>query len=221
MISNRFHETAKSLSVICALSLLVGCAREESEVCVNEAPGFLITNVMLIDGSGSPAIAADVRVSDGLIAETGQLSACQGEMVVAGGGQVLAPGFIDTHSHADGSIFDRPDALPVVSQGITTIVVGQDGGSWYPLVDFYTRFEASPATVNIASYVGHNTLRMEVMGEDGFMDNVNRVSGWLRTSSRRTPSENRAIPSTRCGRRWRALTATWRSALNEPTRRVR
>ena len=87
-------------------------------------------------------------------------------MVVDGSGLTLAPGFIDTHSHADSLIFERPDALATVSQGITTAVVGQDGGSPYPLTDFFAQLEESPATINIASYVGHNTLRSEVLGED-------------------------------------------------------
>jgi N-acyl-D-amino-acid deacylase len=133
---------------------------------LNEAPGFLLTNVQVIDGSGSPAFPARVRIRDGLIAEVGLLEACSGESVIDGGGKALAPGFIDTHSHADSLIFDRPDALAAVSQGITTVIAGQDGDSYYPLADFFSRLAESPATVNIASYVGHNTLRGEVLGED-------------------------------------------------------
>jgi N-acyl-D-amino-acid deacylase len=86
--------------------------------------------------------------------------------VVDGGGQTLTPGFIDTHSHADRHLMEYLDALPVISQGITTIIAGQDGGSPYPLADFFGQLEATPAVVNIASYIGHNTLRSEVMGED-------------------------------------------------------
>jgi N-acyl-D-amino-acid deacylase len=122
--------------------------------------------VQVIDGSGSPAISASVRIRDGLISQIGSLDACAGEATVDGDGQTLAPGFIDTHSHADSLIFEHPDALSAVSQGITTVVVGQDGGSAYPLADFFTQLEEAPATVNVASYVGHNTLRSEVLGED-------------------------------------------------------
>ncbi|MFQ5459244.1 MAG: amidohydrolase family protein, partial [Anaerolineae bacterium] len=86
--------------------------------------------------------------------------------MIDGGGQTLTPGFIDTHSHADGDIFSHPEALVVVSQGITTVVVGQDGGSPYPLNEFLSKLEENPATVNVASYVGHNTLRSEVLGDD-------------------------------------------------------
>ena len=142
-----------------------GCSQEDTVVCAGDS-GFLITNVQVIDGSGSPAAPADVRITDGIITEVGSLQVCEGEKVVDGGGQTLAPGFIDTHSHADGLILKNTDALAAVSQGITTVVVGQDGGSPYPLADFYSRFDETPATINIASYVGHNTLRSEVLGED-------------------------------------------------------
>ncbi len=147
-------------------SMFLACTQEEATVCRNDRPGFLITNVDIIDGSGTAAFAGSVRVNDGLIANIGDLARCEGEIVVDGGGQTLTPGFIDTHSHADGDIFDFRDALPVISQGITTIIAGQDGGSHFPLSDFFSRLEETPATVNVASYVGHNTLRYEVMGED-------------------------------------------------------
>jgi len=153
------------IGLIAAVAL-AGCAQEEAPLCINDAQGYLISNVMILDGSGTPTIAGSVRVTDGMIAAVGDVSACEGETVVDGGGQMLAPGFIDTHSHADSNIFERPDALPVVSQGVTTIVVGQDGDSPYPLAGFYEEIEAAPATVNVASYVGHGTLRANVMGED-------------------------------------------------------
>jgi N-acyl-D-amino-acid deacylase len=157
----------KTLPAHLLVALALGaCSQEEVTVCRNDPPGFLITNVEIIDGSGSPAFAGGVRINDGLVADIGDLEPCEGETVVDGGGQTLAPGFIDTHSHADRDIFEHSDALPVVSQGITTIVVGQDGGSPYPLNDFFSKFEETPATVNVASYVGHNTLRENVLGDD-------------------------------------------------------
>lgn len=146
--------------------VLGGCAQDETPACMNDAPGFLISNVQIIDGTGSPAFAASARIRDGRISEIGSLEACQNEAIVDGDGQVLAPGFIDTHSHADGLIFEHPDALAAISQGITTVIVGQDGGSPYPLSEFYSRLEESPPSLNVASYVGHNTLREEVLGED-------------------------------------------------------
>ena len=143
---------------------LISCGEDRG--CASNSLGFLLTNVVVIDGSGSAAISADVRVNDGLIADVGNLTRCSGETVVDGGGHTLAPGFIDTHSHADSLIFEHPDAPSAVSQGITTVVVGQDGDSPYPLADFYSRLEEMPVSVNVASYAGHNTIREIVLGED-------------------------------------------------------
>jgi len=152
--------------VVTLLVAMAGCAQEDTQTCAGEAPGFLITNITVIDGSGAPGVAASVRITAGLIAAVGDLAACEGETIVDGGGKSLAPGFIDTHSHADGLLLAQTDALAAVSQGITTVIVGQDGGSPYPLADFYAQLDETPATINVASYIGHNTLRSEVLGED-------------------------------------------------------
>jgi len=154
------------LAVVISSTGLIGCGESGSPACANEPPGFLITNVEVIDGSGSAAFSASVRITDGLIADIGDLAPCDRETVVDGGGHTLGPGFIDTHSHADTLIFEHPDALSAVSQGITTVVVGQDGDSPYPLAEFYSHLENAPATVNVASYTGHNTIRELVLGED-------------------------------------------------------
>jgi len=127
----------------------------------------LIVGARLIDGTGAPARSASLRFNDqGLIVAIGELELIPGERVVDAAGLVLAPGFIDTHSHHDRGLFEELQALAVVSQGITTIVVGQDGGSSHPLSAFFERLETEPPAVNVASYSGHNTLREKVMGDD-------------------------------------------------------
>ena len=130
-------------------------------------PGLAITNARIVDGDGTPAVSGTVRVVDGRIAEAGpDVVPRSADTVLDAGGSVVAPGFIDTHSHADFDLLERLDATAAVSQGITTLVVGQDGGSHHPLADFRARLEAAPATVNVASFAGHNTFRELVMGED-------------------------------------------------------
>ena len=79
---------------------------------------------------------------------------------------MLAPGFIDTHSHIDWKLFKPPEALEAVSQGITTAVIGQDGGSPFPLLDFRMRLLDRPVALNLASYSGHNTIRAHVLKDD-------------------------------------------------------
>lgn len=127
---------------------------------------WLIRDVLIVDGTGSSSFPGSVRVANGIITAVGELRPASGESVVEGGGQVLAPGFIDTHSHADGEIRERREALAAVSQGITTIVIGQDGFSHVPLADWFETQEARPAAVNVASFAGHNTLRNKVLGDD-------------------------------------------------------
>ena len=147
--------------------LLAGLVLVWSGCGTGGPPGLAVTGARIVDGTGSPAFPGTVRIVDGRIAEVGaDTTPLSGDTVLDAEGLVLAPGFIDTHSHAASNLFERPDATAAVSQGITTLVVGQDGGSPHPLADFRTRFEGSPATVNVASYVGHNTLRELVMGED-------------------------------------------------------
>ncbi|WP_083421783.1 serine hydrolase [Arsenicibacter rosenii] len=126
----------------------------------------LITNVRLIDGTGIPARPAAVRIQDQTIREVGQLSPFPDEAVTDGKGLVLAPGFIDSHSHHYASLDKTPEAIAMVSQGITTIVIGQDGSS-YPIDTLMKRMSSSPVAVNVATYTGHSTLRTHVMGSRG------------------------------------------------------
>jgi len=166
---------AVPFTALAALSLLSAC-QQETSAPVAEAPvtaatptppdSWLISNVIVLDGTGAPGVAGSVRVSADTITEVGQLQALPGETVVDGGGQALAPGFIDTHSHAGSDLAAFPEALPAVSQGITTIIAGQDGSSHFPLSDFQAQLAANPAALNVASYVGHNTLRDQVLGKD-------------------------------------------------------
>jgi N-acyl-D-amino-acid deacylase len=131
-----------------------------------DVESHLIRNVRIIDGSGAPEQPGAVRIEGGRVVASGTLEPLPGESVTDGGGLALAPGFIDTHSHADEHLFEQPSALAAVSQGITTAVIGQDGGSPFPLLDFRFRLIERPVAINVAAYSGHNTLREQVMGEE-------------------------------------------------------
>ncbi|MGH7621501.1 MAG: D-aminoacylase, partial [Gemmatimonadaceae bacterium] len=150
-----------------ALAMIAACAKPASSPAPESPPnGTLIVDARVIDGTGSPSRVTSVRIIGDRIADIGDLHQRQGETVVIGTGLVLAPGFIDDHSHADGAIFEHRDALADVSQGITTVVVGQDGDSQYPLADFFAHLQREPPAVNVASYVGHGTVRDLVLGKD-------------------------------------------------------
>lgn len=126
----------------------------------------LIKNALIVDGSGAEGYRGDVRFDRSGIMAVGQLELLETDMVIFAKGMVLAPGFIDTHSHHDSDLDDSPEAVAAVSQGITTIVVGNDGRSNYPLEDFKQELKSNPPSINVASYTGHGTIRFEVMGAD-------------------------------------------------------
>jgi N-acyl-D-aspartate/D-glutamate deacylase len=137
---------------------------------LNKAPRLkptIITNVWLIDGTGTPARKANVSFTTYMIEEVTNkpFKTENYDNVIDGNGWVLAPGFIDTHSHIVGSLEKYPEALADVSQGVTTIVSGQDGYGSY--VDSIKEGIArKPVAVNIATYTGHTDLRVKVMGKN-------------------------------------------------------
>ncbi len=125
----------------------------------------IITNVNLIDGTGTPSRKTNVRVVDDRISDIGDLEPFLHETVIDGKGYVLCPGFIDSHSHHDRSLDKNPEAIAAVSQGLTTIVVGQDGGS-DPVDTIKEKLKQHPTAVNIATYTGFGSLRSFVMKDD-------------------------------------------------------
>lgn len=134
--------------------------------CQSEKYDLIIQHAMVYDGTGSAPRQIDIGIRADSIATIGNLSKAKATRRIDAEGLVLAPGFIDAHSHHDRSLLTNPDGLALVSQGITTIVVGQDGFSHLPLKNFFTRIADTAVAVNLASYSGHNTLREIVMGSD-------------------------------------------------------
>lgn len=124
----------------------------------------IITNVFVIDGTGTPARKAAVRIRNTTIIAVGDLTPYPGETIIDGGGKILTPGFIDTHSHLDWSLRDKPEAIAGLNQGITTVVAGQDGYS-NPIDTILSYINEKPIAINIATYTGQATLRIKVMGE--------------------------------------------------------
>ena len=146
------------------LLLLIAASCSSLDQSLSNSQQTFISNARIVDGTGSQSYIADLRIEGNIISEIGDLELRQDESFVDASGLVLAPRFIDTHSHHDRGLADNRDALPLLSQGITTAVFGQDGSHNYPIMNFFADFENSPSAVNIASYAGHNTLRNIVLG---------------------------------------------------------
>lgn len=132
----------------------------------SQSRSFVITGASIADGTGAPLRQASVRVEGDTIAAVGAVTPRAGETVVDGAGLVLAPGFIDAHNHSTDGLEKERDALTQVSQGITTLAVGQDGSSPWPIKGYLDRLRANPPAVNVVLLAGHATIRREVMGGD-------------------------------------------------------
>ena len=126
---------------------------------------LVITGATVIDGSGAPGRRADVAVRGGRIAAIGTVDPAAAREVIEASGLVLAPGFIDVHTHAD-DIWERPQAENFVRMGVTSIVAGNCGGSAADVGAAFARAARTPASVNFATLIGHNTVRRTVMGSE-------------------------------------------------------
>ena len=126
----------------------------------------MIAGADVADGSGAPLVRANVEVLGDRIARVGNFVPDPGEDVVDASGLVLAPGFIDTHNHSDHNLESDRLAESQISQGLTTLLLGQDGGSPWPVGEWLDKFRQDPPALNILMLVGHATVRRKVMGDD-------------------------------------------------------
>ena len=125
----------------------------------------LVRGGRVIDGTGAPGRAADVAIRDGRIAEIGRIAASEAREVIEAAGLVVAPGFIDVHTHAD-DLAEHPRAENFVRMGVTSIVAGNCGSSALDVGHALAQVREGGASVNFATLVGHNTVRRAVMGAD-------------------------------------------------------
>ncbi|GAB1344841.1 N-acyl-D-amino-acid deacylase family protein [Gemmatimonas sp.] len=132
---------------------------------------LVVRGGVVFDGLGGAGREGDVAVRDGRISAVGARLSARGRTEVDARGLAVTPGFVDIHSHGDGSLREDPRAESVVRQGITTIVVGADGGSRFSgapgksFVDWERELNAVKPAVNVASMVGLGSVRGAVVGE--------------------------------------------------------
>jgi N-acyl-D-amino-acid deacylase len=119
----------------------------------------------IVDGSGRTGRRGDVAVRDGRIAAIGTIPRSQAARVIDAAGLVVAPGFVDVHTHAD-AIASHPAAENFVRMGVTTVVAGNCGTSALDVADALSRIKDAAPAVNFATLVGHNTIRLAVVGTE-------------------------------------------------------
>ena len=126
----------------------------------------LIRGGRIVNGSGNPWFEADVGIRGDRIAAIGDLSAATAATAIDATGLVVAPGFIDPHTHAIRGIFDVPTADSALLQGVTTLTEGNDGASPWPVAEHYREIEELEISPNWAVFVGQGTIRSIVIGAE-------------------------------------------------------
>ena len=136
--------------------IFVGCSKNEFDI--------IISNGIIVDGSGQGSYQADIGIVDDRIEKIGDLSESKSVHIINAENLIVSPGFIDSHTHAIRGIFDVPTAESSLLQGVTTLTEGNDGTSPFPIKEHYQKIENTRISPNWAVFVGQGTIRQEVMG---------------------------------------------------------
>jgi len=131
-------------------------------IAAEAQPDMVIRGARIVDGTGAPSVIGDIAVREGRIVAVGRVEA-KGRREINGAGLVAAPGFIDVHAHAE-NIVEQPVAENFIRMGVTAIVTGNCGGSKVDVGAFFRAIEKQGVSINVATLIGHNSVRSQVMG---------------------------------------------------------
>ena len=164
--SARAARLARLLPLRLSCSLLAACVVGAPPRASAQTGQYdlLLKNARIVDGTGSPWYRADLAIRHDSIVRIAFNIAEPAGRIIDVGGQVVAPGFIDIHSHARRGIFDVPTADNYIRQGVTTVIEGPDGSSPVPLAPFLARLDSLKKSINIGSFIGQGSIRGAVMG---------------------------------------------------------
>jgi dihydroorotase/N-acyl-D-amino-acid deacylase len=141
---------------------------------------LVLRNARIVDGTGSPWYRADIGIRGSTIARIAPSVDEAALRTIDIGGEVVAPGFIDIHTHASRGIFQIPTADNYVRQGVTTLIEGPDGSSPVPLGPFLAKLEKLQTSVNVGAFIGQGSIRAVVVGEvnrTATVDELERMRG--------------------------------------------
>ena len=160
--------TSRAIGILFATGLAVAVLTAYAR----QQPAFdlIIRNGRVLDGTGAPWIRADVGIRGDTIARIARTIDEPAAHVIDAAGAIVAPGFIDTHTHARRGLNQTPTAANYVRQGVTTVIEGPDGSSPVPLAPFLAEMDALPKSVNIGAFIGQGSIRSQVVG------NTNRTA---------------------------------------------
>lgn len=131
---------------------------------ISQVYDILLKGGKIIDGTGNAWFYGDVGISGGKIARVGKLSASGAAMVIDVKGLIIAPGFIDVHAHIERNELTVPTADNFIFDGVTSVVTGNCGSSRTDLVRYFYQLDSVKTSINVATLIGHNSVRNAVMG---------------------------------------------------------
>jgi len=157
--------------------LLIFVASTLSLNLVGEDFDILIKNGKIVDGTGNPWFYNDIGIVGDKIVEIGDLAGKQAARVIDAKGFIVSPGFIDVHTHCDGALWDSKynSVINYVTQGVTTIVVGNCGTGSYNIAEAKEQSEKLGIGINVALLAGFGTIRREVMGAENRPASANEL----------------------------------------------
>ena len=153
----------KLVTISVATLLILGLAALPT--AQTQSYDLLLRNGRIVDGSGSPWYRGDIAIRGDTIVRIAPSITEPASRVIDLGDQVIAPGFIDIHTHSRRGIFDVPTADNYIRQGVTTVMEGPDGSSPIPLAPFLAKLDALPKSINIGSFIGQGSVRSAVIGD--------------------------------------------------------
>jgi N-acyl-D-amino-acid deacylase len=124
---------------------------------------IIIKNGTIIDGTGQSSFISDIGISGKKIAKIGPINESETEEIIDAQGLIVAPGFIDVHTHCDRGIANISTVDNYILQGVTTVIGGNCGGHPFPLEELFETLKEKGISINFASLIGHNTIRRKVM----------------------------------------------------------
>lgn len=150
-----------ALQLLLCFILAVASAQQPGQT---QPYDVLIRNGRIVDGTGAAWFRADVALRGDTIAAIGKLDGATARRVIDANGQIIAPGFIDTHSHGRRMIFEEPKAENYIRQGVTSAIEGPDGSSPLPLKPLFDRLATARIAINMGALVGQGSIREKVIG---------------------------------------------------------
>src|SRR3984957_5325429 len=126
---------------------------------------ILIKNGDIIDGTGSPRFKGDVGIVKNKIVAIGDLTAATADSVLDATGLIIAPGFIDVHTHIEGDEKKTPTADNFIYDGVTTVITGNCGSSNIDIKKYFKFLDSAKLSVNAGTLIGHNDVRHKVLGD--------------------------------------------------------